>query len=380
MRLDRQRMVRDVTKLLIGGLVRWRPLAEPRPGYSIVLGTPWALRHLLRANLLFVSRLDLAQLDQVYVVFDRRAQSGASAFAESVRVEFPRLPLHFEFHPPFLGRILERVNQSKFYASTNWVLGLRRCRTRYAILHDFDLYPTQADFFSRIVQAMREKRLRFAGPEYTHFDGLTDEDGLLGTWELGLDVEWLRNTYRPIQCYHSVAEVNGRRVDLDAFSRIQSMTPQRRLAEGVGRDSYAHVTNLCSTYLRLTSGSPVNITWRIPFLWYLEALSSRIDSLERITNEMRHSISGRLTVDNLMLDFSGVHVTCSNVLRDELHRMEAALYGGCRPLVAAYIDAFEEFLKRHGSHDQACRSDPTVAQRVDPLAIRTSVPPARHVG
>jgi hypothetical protein len=348
--MDVQAMKRRWVKRLLAPLVSWSPLRDPADGFSIVLGTPWALRHLLPVNLRFLAGTDRRRLDKVLVVFDRVRQPGADAFVQDVARRFRELPLEFHFHPPLPGRIVRLVNQSKFYACLNWVTGLKYTRTRYAVLHDFDLYPVVPNFFTEIVGAMETRGLRFSGAEHTHFAGLTERDALIGTWELGIDVRWLRDTCRPLDCFHSVAQVNGRRVDLDGFSEIQSRTPRRALAGAVGRDSYAHVTNLCSTYLRYQKRERVDVAWRLHYLWYLESLAheSGPRRLAALAEAMRRSPSSRLVFEGYHADFSGTHVTCSNVLRQDLLRMEEALFGACRPEAAEYLDAFEQFLQTHG--------------------------------
>ena len=359
--MDRQALIRRVLKGGLCRVLRWHPLSEPVPGYSIVLGAPWELRHLLSVNLRFLAACDLTAMDRLYVVFDRVRQPGHEAFCDEVRKGFPGLPIAFLPQPGLAGRIVRCVDQSKFYASLNWVTGLKYCRTRYAVLHDFDLYPTDPMMFARIVSAMREHQWRFSGVEHTHFDGLTDADGLIGTWELGIDVEWLRSRYRPIDCFHTVADVNGRRVDLDAFNEIQSRTPERGLAEDVGRKSYAHVTNLCSTYLRYSRGQPAKLAWRLPYLWYLEALAGEEGRLGEATEAMRQASSPVISVGGHAASFLGTHVTCANVLRDELARMEGSLFGGVRPAVTLFEAAFRAFLEAYGDGAVAGRATSTGA-------------------
>ncbi len=57
---------------LLGALSPWPPLADSLPGYSIMLGLPWDLRHLLPVNERFVERCDLNNLVDLHVIFDRR--------------------------------------------------------------------------------------------------------------------------------------------------------------------------------------------------------------------------------------------------------------------------------------------------------------------
>lgn len=358
--MDRQKIKRDVLKGILGPWLGWEPLTQPVAGFSIVLGVPWALRHLLPVNLEFVQRTDIADLHRLHVVFDRVEQPGAEEFIESIRRQFPRLPMTFRFHPKVAGSIVERINQSKFYASMNWTLGLKQCETRYAIMHDFDLYPLVPNYFTSMVDALRERSLRFSGLELTHFDGLDDSDCLIGTWALAIDVVWLRQQYRPIDCFHAVEQVRGRRVDLDAFTYIESKTPERALVGTVTPKDAAHVRNLCSTYLRFSKGENVDVVWRLHLMWYLETLGGRAERMRQIIAVMEGATSSRLDVDGTVVDFSGTHVTCANVLRDEIVPMERFFYGEVRPEALDFAAAFGRFLWRFGRSDAVVDPDGTV--------------------
>jgi len=352
-----QKFKRDVLKALLAPLVKWKPLTSKAGGFSIILGVPWALRHLLRVNLRFVAKTDLRSLHRIHIVFDRVAQPGAAIFIAGVQREFPELPLHFRFHPPLSGLYVERINQSKFYASMNWTLGLGDCETSHAILHDFDLYPLAPHYFTGMIEAMREKSLRFTGVEFTHFDGLDASNALIGTWALGIDVSWLRGEYRPIDCFHAVEWIDGKRFDLDAFTFIQSKTSQRALTDKVRPEHMTHVRNLVSTYLRFSKGEHFDLVWRLHQLWYMESTWGDDHRLHQLTRTMDSADSPRLMVDGITADFSGTHVTCANVLRDQVLPMERFLHGGPRGPVLAYMRAFESFLMRHGKSDPIFHSD-----------------------
>jgi len=361
--LDRQKVKRDLLKGMLGLFLSWTPLDRPRPGFSIVLGVPWALRHLLQVNLEFVAKTDISQLCRLHIVFDRVKQKGADEFIAQTKASFPSLPMSFRFHPPVSGRFVELINQSKFYASMNWTLGIGECETRYAIMHDFDLYPLVPNYFTSMVDAMRDRALRFTGVELTHFDELDDSHGLIGTWALGIDVVWLRQNYRPIDCFHAVENINGRRFDLDAFTYIQSTIPQRALVGTVTPEHMAHVRNLVSTYLRFSKGEKFDVVWRLHQMWYMESMCDRKDRLNEVIHLMNEATSSRLRVDSATAEFGETHVTCANVLRDQVLPMENFLFGGPRPEVLAYADAFERFLWRFGRSDTLLNEDGSVRWR-----------------
>jgi hypothetical protein len=327
-------------------MLHWRPLEEPEPGFSIILGVPWDLRHLLPVNLEFVRRTDTTDLRQLHIIFDRRERPGAADLIDAVQRDFTDLPLTFRFYPHLSGRLVEKTNVSTFYNSMNTVLGLGDCTTRYAILHDFDLYPLVPNYFTDVVSAMRHRQLRFCGLETTPFDGLTPEDLILGTWCLGIDVQWLRANHRPIECFHKVAKVSGRLVNLDPYSYLQTKVPKRDLVRTIDGSACCHVKNLCSTYLRFVTGRWAKIVWRLHYVWYLEYLCGTDANFLAAMKAMQQADGSKLVVRDYDVDFAGTDPTCANVLRDELTRMETFLHGHCRPEVTEYVDAFEEFLTR----------------------------------
>lgn len=347
-KMFRHIIARESVKLPLRLMLRW---STPRPveeGFSIVLGVPWDLRDLLAINLRFVAQTDLADLRTIHVVFDRCWREGMDTLAAEATKAFPQLPLQFHHYPKRAGRIIEKTNVSTFYNSMNTVLALDACTTRYAVLHDFDLYPLVPNYFTEIVGAMRDRDLRFSGLELTPFDGLTKDDALLGTWALGIDVPWLRANWQPIHCFHRMGNVNGRMVNLDPYSWIQTHTPHRDLVRTIGPDACCHVKNLCSTYLRFITGRWAKIAWRLHYLWYLQYAGgddAAFIEAQRVMNEADTPI---IAVCGCEADFADTDVTCANVLRDELYRMEEALVGNVRSEVKAYVDAFEAFLLRQG--------------------------------
>jgi hypothetical protein len=331
-------------------LLRWTPLDDPEPGFSIVVSAPWALRHLLPVNLHFIERTDRRELRRVHVVFDRLPRPGGEAFVERMEAAFPALPLAFRFYPRAAGRVAERVDTSAVYHALCTVLGLGDCRTRYAVLHDFDLYPLVPNYFTEIVRALKERDLRFSGVQLTRFDGLTERDRILGTWALGIDAGWLRSTCRPVDCFHRHARLGGRLIALEPYAWLQSRTPQRDRVGTLGEASFSHVYNLASSYLQLAHGRRILVSWRLHFLWYLEYLAGRPERLVEAMASMEGATGPELAVDGLRADFSKVHVTCANVLRKSVEPMEAALFGSMRDRVRQYLDAADVFLNRFGSH------------------------------
>ncbi|MGN6370731.1 MAG: hypothetical protein ACTHN5_20955 [Phycisphaerae bacterium] len=353
MNLKRYRghVVRESIKLALRSLVRWQPLQQPLDGYSIILPVPWDLRHLLPTSLLFLDKLDLCGIVDIHVIFDRTRHVRAEHLMADVINRFPKLPLRFGYHDDVAGALLRRVHSAAFYHAMSCVMGLRACRTRFAVLHDFDLYPLVSDYFVRIIEKMRKESLHFCGHELSTFDGLNESDCIIGTWALGIDVERLRSLYSPGDCFHGLHRLNGRLLHLDPFSHIEALSPRRALSAMPLENAFCHGKNLCSTYLQFIKGQNPKIVWRLHYLWYLEYLAGAEAHLREATFAMNGARSSVLSVDNCKVDFSNTDPTCANVLSEDVRAMEGGLHGSCRPEVNAFLEAFARFLLRFGRCD-----------------------------
>lgn len=330
----------------IGRSLSWSAPSRLESGYTVVLGTPWDLRHLLEVNLQFVSAADTTNLRELIVVFDRCHRDEMDAIEQSIRNRFRDLPLRFMHYPERPGRLVERLNISTFYNSLNVTLAISQARTRTVILHDFDLYPVVPQYFERLHDSLLSRDLRFCGFETTRFDGLTDEDTIIGTWSLTIDSEWLRRSWRPIQCFHRLSSVHGKRMRLDPFSWIQFRTPARDLADLDGID-FCHVKNLCSTYLRLVSGRPISIAWKLHYLWYLEYIGGADDRLTHAEDLMAAARDRVVTIAGRQIDFREVDPLAVTVLEQEVRKMETFLHGLIREPVATFLSRSRAFFFNH---------------------------------
>jgi hypothetical protein len=353
MTIDKKKILRNIIgresiKLFLRLILRWSKLEKSIDGYSIMIGVPWALRHLLAVNLNFVSRTELTNCHSIHVVFDRRKQMEYEEVVNEMQKQFHSLPLTFSHYEVLPGFIVEMLNASKFFNSLNCATILPKIQTQYAILHDFDLYPLVPEYFESVYRTIKHNKWHFCGLERTRFDGLTETDNVFGTWCLGMDVKWLRSNFHPIDIFHRVEKIGGRWVSLDPFSSLELRTPFRGPVDKLVGKVCCHVKNLCSTYLRFSSGRPVEIAWRLHYLWYLEYLCGQSENLLSATLEMENAKSSTLMVGRYKTDFSNTDPTCANVLRDELYHMESVLHGAIRPEIDRYIDVFTKFLKKCG--------------------------------
>jgi hypothetical protein len=352
-RIACQRHGRNMVRHILGCLVPWQRASATTVGYTIVLPVPWDIRHLLPVNLQFVSRTDLRDLHRIHIVFDRSRRPGVEKLLDDTRRQFSHLPLQFSFHPRIAGWVAERVGSAAFYHALSAVCALGESATRYAILHDFDLYPLVPNYFSDVYRALKDRGLKFAGHELSTYDGLVESDRILGTWCLGMDVDALRANYRASDCFHRIIRNGHRWQAMDPFTLIESMTPERDRVGTVIADGYCHARNLCSTYLQFVKGQNPNIVWRLHYLWYLESLGGDDGAMRDATHAMEAATSASLHVRTCRADFFRTDPTCANVLAKEVRRMEEFVHRECRPEVNRFLLAFENFLDRYGSQSNS---------------------------
>jgi len=348
---------RDSVRQMLRVLLRWPKDAPLDDGYSIILGVPWHLRHLLSVNLECIARTDRSNLRTIHVVLDRAAPRELEEIRSAVPDHLRILPISFHCYRGLAGRIVEMADVSTFYNGMNCITALQRIDTRHAILHDFDLYPLVPDYFERMHRQMVRNDLDFCGVELTRFDGLTDDDRILGTWGLGMNVQRLRRSFEPVDILHRIRRIRGRHVTLDPFSDIQhTHAASRELVDGVSPEDFCHVKNLCSSYLRFNTGRHVTLAWRMHYLWYLESIHLGRD-LDRITASMDAAEGLVLEVDGRTLDFADTHPTCANVLESELFRMDRFLFESVRSDTRTYVEAFRRFLS--GDPDRRSKPEPS---------------------
>ena len=347
---------RETAKLALRPFLGWGDSPEPEqaiPGYSIVVGVPWLIRHLLPVNLHFVNLLELDNLVDIHLVFDRAPRDGAETLISELRTTYPHLPLRFHFFDRALGRIVEPINSAGFYCATAWCTGLRESRSTHVVLHDFDMYPLVPDYFERIYLTAVRQNLRFCGIDFLTYDGITEQDRIVCTWSLGIDRQWLKQTHRLIDCYHGSRIHDGQLIHADPFTNLQLKTPPRDIVESWDRKPRSHVSNLCSTVLELVKDSKrVHVGWRLPYLWYLESVhlsdQELAENADGLVRQMRSSRNGQLTIGPYSGDYSNVHASGSNSLKEEIEVMEIAVHSRVRPQIESVLTEFENFLLTHG--------------------------------
>ena len=83
---------RFLLRRLVGGMARWEPIRDPKPGYSLVVACHHRFPELLIASLRLLVKQDLTHLDRLYVAVNSVRHDRLAAAEIRMRREFPKPP------------------------------------------------------------------------------------------------------------------------------------------------------------------------------------------------------------------------------------------------------------------------------------------------
>jgi hypothetical protein len=176
---------------------RWAPAsaAQLSPGYTLLMPVPSDLPVFLRLALANVTAQDAASRAEILVIPDRPSAAMAAAF-HACKAEIGDASLRL-VELPTVARSLERAARSN--PGTNYFLqvhaGVEQVATTHALLHDADLFLTDARFLADHYRCCAERGLACLGVSPAWDDWLREHGfgHVVATWELMFDVRWMRS-------------------------------------------------------------------------------------------------------------------------------------------------------------------------------------------
>ena len=112
-------------------LIRWRPLPDPEPGYSVVIGCKSSLAGMLGVNLQLLGRQRRDHLREVIVVWDCGRSAQMIELEARLRSAIGDLPVRFLYYSPLQVRVTSAIQWGWVYSWLSWCAGLSIVRTRY---------------------------------------------------------------------------------------------------------------------------------------------------------------------------------------------------------------------------------------------------------
>jgi hypothetical protein len=210
-------------------------------GYSILIPVPGDLPVFTHLALAGLARQNPEDRAEIIVIPDRITPELVSTFERSAA----RLPPGTVRLAPIgtKGRALQRMSGEPYLNHFLQVFhGINAARTKYALLHDVDLFINDVDFLARRYRECRDDDLAWLGVELAHDADWYESHGLgpvLATWELMFELGWLR-TFPPWQVHGHDNQVNGDAHVFDTMDYPQVRTPAERRRLDEAPEAFVH--------------------------------------------------------------------------------------------------------------------------------------------
>ena len=335
---------RWVIRRFIRNLTAWKPLENPREGYTVVIGCNVPLARMLACNLRFLARQDLRNLDKVLVVMDRPRDQIPEDIESLMRGKFPSLPLEFVYYNSRQRRACNLIAWAWVQCWVSWTLGIGAARTKYVLLHDFDAMLVRPSIIEERYQSIRERGHQYLGMCHYNGNGVVEADRLIGTFELMFDAEFIRNNFQAIDLFNHVTKFHGRRVDFDTFIYVQS---QRGVGSTVviREEDMVHPSQLISHFEDLRMGRhavpPSNGLLLVPLFLYV---GEEPEMLRELTVEMERMHGRTVSFFGKRLDVAGLEPDLLKWLAKQAFRLDTASVGEVREEVRRYFRAADRFI------------------------------------
>jgi hypothetical protein len=245
---------------------RWpaRSARELSPGYTLLMPLPGDMPVFARLALANVAAQDRGERAEILVIPDGPSPGMAKAVA-ACAAETGLGDVRVIELPP-VSRALGQVARSD--PATNYFLqlhaGVSETATTHALLHDADLFLTNAGFLARHHRRCAERGLACLGVSPAWDDWLR-EHGLghvVATWELMFDVRWMRS-FAPWRHRSHFAWVDGQWHGFDVTLCTQAKTVSHLCeVHPSAEDSFVHFNWVIGGYRRFqgSHGQPVEDT------------------------------------------------------------------------------------------------------------------------
>jgi hypothetical protein len=339
---------RAVIRTIIRQTVSWRPIENPREGYTIILGCVAGLAEMLPSNLKCLAAQDLTHLREIIIVFDRPPRQLAMDVEKAVKERFPQLPCRFVHYSLFQRAVTKAIGWAWVDLWLSWCIGIAETTTQYAFLHDFDAMLINPRFIEERYEQISKRGCEYLGVGfYQDLNGHLAEDRLVRTFEMFFDAEFLRRTRKPIDTFNHLQQFDGRRVDFDTFMYAQWKGGKREVIPSSPADMVHPSQLICQFAFHSVGSRRLTLTHHsLMLIPYFVSVGGEPNRMRDLTQQMRRGNGEKLVqfygkdLDLGRLD--RVHVEWLIQLATQLDR---AVFDQVRPEVSQYLEAFDAFTR-----------------------------------
>ena len=331
--------------LLLRTLIRWGPMKDPEPGYTVIIACNYNLRTILDTVLQLIARQDTTNLKELMVAFELTERQFPESFKRGILERFPGLPITFLTYGPMQSFWARAIDWPWLYSWMSWVKGISLSRTRYVLIHDYDALPIRRDFYEDRYRRMRELGQTFLGVSPYLSNGMVPEDGLASTWELMIDAQAIRARFHPVDIFNRVGRLKDRLVEFDTFLYAQTQIGPTTISPVELPADLVHLGQVISQHTQVLNGRQkvAECLLFIPYMMYVagsgEAMQATIEALQ----------DGKwplITYFGKVVDLSKLDRPLAEWMTLLAEQVELTLVGEVRLEVREYFSAIQHFAAR----------------------------------
>jgi hypothetical protein len=228
---------------------RWGGAAGPlKDGYSILLPMPSDLPVFYKIAMRVLSRQKLGNANDVIIIPDNPRPAFRDMVDQDRSGQTTR-PVILEESTGLKRAVARLYNRPNHYHWSQIVRGVRRSGSRYALLHDADMFLLEEDFLEDHYAAALQRNLKVLGisPAWDPWFAQNGLDHVTATWEMLASVEWFRS-FPPILFHGHTNRLGGRTHTFDTTYYIQCLTPPPSIARRECGSAFIHFNWLISGY------------------------------------------------------------------------------------------------------------------------------------
>ena len=347
LKLQAKKLKRLPMNLMLRDLVTWESQDVPAAGYSVAIACMRELAPVAVANLRMCARLNKNRIYDMILVFDCPVDQIPAVVVDAVREVSSSVVVQLIGYEESQQRIVRWFNWGWVYSWMSWCLAIRHARTRAVIIHDLDAMPIDSNLFEQIYDHWAEEKSEFCGIHRYVGNGVTEEMGLVTTFELALDAAYVRQRFRPFDLFNKLRLVDGRIVDFDTMLYAQWRSP-RRAVRPINESQLVHPSQLICQYTDLISGRS-NFRSRghmLPVLVYFMYLGGDATLLTSAGQHLAEEGAQSLPLFGREAYIDGVTCELWAWMEKQIRQVEQVCFGKTRPEVEAYLRGF---IPRSGS-------------------------------
>ena len=339
--LQKRRFGQFLLRSILNRCVVWQPAAKLDDGYSIILACVSSLAPLAVANLRLCAKSNGPRLSEIIVVFDCLPGNVPQCVLEAIRELSDGIEIRVLTYTKHQHRVARLLQNGWVYSWMSWCIGIAHAKTRAVIIHDLDAMPIASGIFEQIYDNWLASKAEFCGIDHYQGNGVTLEMGLVRTYELALDSNYVRRRFRPIDLYNKTDWREGRIVKLDTMLHAQMQSP-RRVVRRIDETQLVHPSQLICHYTGLISGRS-DLSGKLhslPMLPYFMYLGGDATGLDDVGQSLARPEATSVKLCGRSLRIDGIPPEQWAWMEKQIRRLEQTMFGETRAEVEKYLAGF----------------------------------------